>query len=116
MVDIILNLDKDIVFFDIESTGLNVLKDRILQIGLIKYSKNVPEPQELFMLINPGVPISEEAFAVHGISNEMVKNKPTFAQVGNQIYDYGNDSTQNVNGQRIFNNENAVGALYNYNI
>lgn len=102
MVDIILNLDKDIVFFDIESTGLNVLKDRILQIGLIKYSKNVPEPQELFMLINPGVPISEEAFAVHGISNEMVKNKPTFAQVGNQIYDFiGHSDLAGYNSDRF---------------
>lgn len=39
-------------------------------------------------MINPGVPISEEAFAVHGISNEMVRNKPTFAQIGKEIYDF----------------------------
>jgi len=88
MEDIRLKLDKDIVFFDIESTGLNVLKDRILQIALIKYTKNSDVPEELFMLINPGVPISEEAFAIHGISNEMVRNKPSFAQVGQSIYDF----------------------------
>ena len=56
MIDLTFNLEKDLVFFDIESTGLNVLKDRILQIALIKYSKNTSEPKELFMLINPGVP------------------------------------------------------------
>lgn len=88
MADIKLNLEKDIVFFDIESTGLNILKDRILQIALIKYTKDSDTPKELFLLINPGVPISEEAFAIHGISNEMVRNKPTFAQIGKEIYDF----------------------------
>lgn len=83
-----LNLLKDLVFFDIESTGLNVMKDRILQIGLIKYTKSSDEPQELFYLINPGMPISDEAFAVHGISNEMVRNKPTFEQLSKTIFDF----------------------------
>ncbi|MBC7885867.1 MAG: 3'-5' exonuclease [Saprospiraceae bacterium] len=97
-----LNVEKDIVFFDIESTGLNVLKDRILQIALIKYSKGSDEPQELFMLINPGFPISEEAFAVHGISNEMLKNKPTFEQVGRQLYDFiGNADLGGYNSDRF---------------
>lgn len=100
--DLKLNLEKDIVFFDIESTGLNVLRDRILQIALIKYSKNNPEPQELFMLINPGIPISEEAFAVHGISNDMIRNKPTFSQVGNEIYDFiGNADLAGYNSDRF---------------
>lgn len=87
-MDVAFTLDKAIVFFDIESTGLNVLKDRILQIALIKYSKGSDTPEELQMLINPGVPISEESFAIHGISNETIKNKPSFSQVGQQIYDF----------------------------
>lgn len=82
------NLENDLVFFDIESTGLNVLKDRILQIALIKYSKGHSVPKELFLMINPGVLISEEAFAIHGISNEMVRNKPTFQQVAKEIFDF----------------------------
>lgn len=102
MIDIKLNLEKDIVFFDIESTGLNVLKDRILQIALIKYSKQKQDPEELFMLINPGIPISEEAFAVHGISNEMIRNKPTFTQVARQIYDFiGNSDLAGYNSDRF---------------
>lgn len=92
MIELNIALEKDLVFFDIESTGLNVLKDRILQIALIKYKKGIPTPEELFMLINPGVPISEEAFAVHGISNEMIRNKPTFAQVGQEIYAFIGDA------------------------
>jgi len=51
------NLDRDIVFFDIESTGLNVMKDRIVQIALIKYKKEGGEPEEVEHLVNPGIPI-----------------------------------------------------------
>ena len=56
-----ITLDKDLCFFDIESTGLNVLRDRILQLAIIKYPKNNKPVEELSLLINPGVPISEEA-------------------------------------------------------
>jgi DNA polymerase-3 subunit epsilon len=102
MNDFRFNLDRDLVFFDIESTGLNVLKDRILQIALIKYTKNDPEPIEMFMLINPGIPISDEAYAIHGISNEMIRSKPIFSQVGQDIYDFiGNADLAGYNSDRF---------------
>lgn len=81
-------IEKDLVFFDVEATGLNVLKDRIIQIALVKFTKTSKEPLEKVLLINPGIPISEEAMAVHGITPEMLKNKPVFAQVGQEIYDF----------------------------
>ena len=59
---------KTSFFFDIESTGLNVIRDRIVQIALIKYPKLGGDPIEMEMLINPGIPISDEAMAVHGIT------------------------------------------------
>ncbi len=90
--DIEFNIDKDLVFFDVEATGLNVLKDRILQIALIKYTKKLGEPVEKMYLINPGVPISDEAIAVHGITPEMLKNKPLFSQVGKEILDFIGDA------------------------
>lgn len=97
-----LNLQKDLIFFDIESTGLNILQDRILQIALIKYTKDQSEPEELFLLINPGIPITEEAFAVHGISNEMLKNKPSFAQIGPKIFEFiGNADLAGYNSDRF---------------
>ncbi|MBT8189637.1 MAG: 3'-5' exonuclease [Saprospiraceae bacterium] len=87
------NLSRDIVFFDIEATGLNVVRDRIIQIGLVKYMKDSDEPRELELLINPGpVLISEEAYAVHGISSEMLANKPLFHQVAQQIWDFIGDA------------------------
>ena len=100
--DVTFNLKKDIVFFDIEATGLNVVRDRIVQIALIKYSKDKAQPQELELMINPGIPISEEAIAVHGITPEMVRNKPTFEQVSNQLYEFiGNADLAGYNSDRF---------------
>ena len=95
------NLEKPLVFFDIESTGLNVIKDRIVQIALIKFE---PEGNtvELEMLINPGIPISPEAMAVHGITPEDVKNKPTFMQVADQLFEFiGNADLAGYNSNRF---------------
>lgn len=83
-----LTLDRNLVFFDIEATGLNVVRDRIIQIALIKYRKKGGEPEELSLLINPGIPISEEAMNVHGILPKDVARKPTFAQVADEIYEF----------------------------
>ncbi len=98
-----LNLDKDLVFFDIEATGLNVIKDRIVQLAMIKYSPGNSEPVELDMLINPGpVLISEEAYAVHGISAAMVANKPTFQQISQKVMDFvGNADLAGYNSDRF---------------
>ena len=92
MLNMQLDLDRDLVFFDLEATGLNVIRDRIVQIALIKYPKGGGEPTELSMLINPGIPISEEAMGVHGITPKDVANKPTFVQVAQQIYDFIGDA------------------------
>jgi len=86
------NLDKDIVFFDIESTGLNVLKDRIIQIALIKYSKDGGQPEEREFLVNPMIPISAEAMQVHGITPDMIKDKPPFSSVAQEIADFIGDA------------------------
>jgi DNA polymerase-3 subunit epsilon len=85
-------LKKDLVFFDVETTGLNVLRDRILQIAIIKYFRDGREPASLKMLINPGIPISEESMKIHGITPADVANKPTFQQVAAQLYDFIGDS------------------------
>ncbi len=86
------NLTKDLIFFDLEATGLNVMRDRIIQIALIKYPKDGSEPEELEMLINPSMIITEEAMKVHGISPADVANKPTFPQVAQKIYDFIGDA------------------------
>ncbi len=90
MVDFV--LDRDIVFFDIESTGLNVLKDRIIQIALIKYKKDGGAPEEREYLVNPLIPISAEAMAVHGITPDKIKDQPPFPEYAKDIYDFIGDS------------------------
>lgn len=96
------NLDRDLCFFDIEATGLNVIRDKIVQIAIIKYSKKGKEPEELSMMINPGIPISEEAMGVHGITPKMLANKPTFQQVSQKIYDFiGNSDLAGYNSNRF---------------
>lgn len=86
------SLDRDLVFFDIESTGLNVIRDRIMQIALIKIPADGGPQQELELLVNPGVLISEEAYAVHGIGPKDVANKPSFGQVAQRVYDFIGDA------------------------
>ena len=83
-----LNLKKPICFFDIESTGLSVVSDRIVQLAIIKFFPDGRPPEELNELINPGIPISEEAMGIHGITPAMLTNKPTFQQISKKIYDF----------------------------
>ena len=102
MNDIQFNLEKDLIFFDIESTGLHVLKDRIIQIALIKYKKGSLFPEEKEYLLNPGVPISPEAFAVHGISVDMIRNKPSFRDIADELYEWiGNADLAGYNSDRF---------------
>ena len=88
MIDVPFQLDRDIVFFDVETTGLHVIRDRILQIAMLRYPHEGGEVRELSLLINPGIPISEEAMGVHGITPADLANKPTFQQVAQKIFDF----------------------------
>ncbi len=97
-----INLTKDLVFFDLETTGLNVMRDRIVQIALIKLFKDGRPAQELSMLINPGIPMTEEAMSVHGLTPKDLANKPTFQQVAQKIYDFiGNADLGGYNSNRF---------------
>ena len=79
-----LNLKNPIVFFDIESTGLNVATDRIVEICAVKVMPNGDKEVKTRRL-NPTIPISAEAQAVHGISNEDVKDCPTFKEIAKSL-------------------------------
>ncbi len=79
-----LNLKKPIAFFDIEATGLNVSKDRIVEISILKILTNGTKDIRTWV-INPEYPISEEASKIHGYSNNDLTDKPTFKQVAKEI-------------------------------
>jgi len=82
-----MNITKPIIFFDVETTGLDIAKDRIVSIATIKISLD-GSAEEKQILINPTIPISEEASAVHGITDDMVKDAPTFRQVSKSLFSY----------------------------
>ena len=77
-LDFPLSLDRPLVFMDLETTGLNVSQDRIVELALIRVapSGDVTEKVRRF---NPGVPIPAEASAVHGITDADVADEPPFA-------------------------------------
>jgi DNA polymerase-3 subunit epsilon len=79
-------LDRDLVFFDLETTGLDILKDRIVQIALIKYPTHGGKPEEVNLLVNPGIPIPPHITAIHGLTDEMVAMAQTFEELAPWLY------------------------------
>ena len=79
-----LSLNKPIVFFDLETTGVNIVKDRIVEISLLKIHPNGNKESKTW-LVNPTVKIPQETIDIHGITNEKVINEPTFADLHKEI-------------------------------
>ena len=79
-----LNLKRSIAFFDLETTGLNTSHDRIVEMSVLKINVNGDEEQRVWLL-NPEMPISAESTSVHGYTNEMVADKPTFRDKAKEI-------------------------------
>ena len=79
-----LSLKKPIVFFDLETTGVNVAKDRIVEISIFKAFPNKSTESKTW-LVNPTIPIPAAVTDVHGISNEDVVNAPTFKEIAHEI-------------------------------
>lgn len=79
-----LNLSNPIAFFDLETTGIDIVSDRIVEISILRISQN-GEEDILTQRINPGVPIPEKATEIHGISDEDVKDSPRFKEVAKKL-------------------------------
>jgi DNA polymerase-3 subunit epsilon len=79
-----LNLTKPIVFFDLETTGIDVTNDRIVEISLLKVFPDGKEEIKT-MRINPEMPIPKQSTDIHGISDEDVKDEPTFKLVAKDV-------------------------------
>ena len=79
-----LNLKNPIIFFDLETTGINIASDRIVEISYLKVDLNGNETSKTLRL-NPEMPIPEKVVAIHGISNEDVKDAPTFNEVAKSL-------------------------------
>lgn len=81
-----LNLKNPLVFFDLETTGLSITRDRIVEVSLLKVSPNGKQEVKT-RRINPGMPIPPESTAIHGITDDDVKDCPTFKQVAKSLAD-----------------------------
>lgn len=79
-----LKSDRPLAFFDIESTGLNKKTDRIIDLAIIKLHPDGRREDFRFQ-VNPGIPISLESIAIHGIGNDDVKDWPPFSTVARDV-------------------------------
>ena len=79
-----LNLKNPIIFFDLETTGINIASDRIVEISYLKVELNGNETTKT-LRVNPGIPIPPKSTEIHGISDDDVKDSPTFNEVGKSI-------------------------------
>src|SRR6185437_6370444 len=79
-----LQLTRPLAIIDLETTGVNLGTDRIVEIAIVKI---MPDGKKLVKrkLINPEIPISQGSTEIHGITNEMVKEAPSFRQVANEL-------------------------------
>lgn len=82
-----LHLTRPLVFFDLETTGLDLQIDRIIQFAFIRIQpdKTAEEWEEL---VNPGIPIPPEASQIHRITDEMVRDKPLFSFFAARLYEF----------------------------
>jgi len=101
----ILNLkfERPIVFFDLETTGLNVAKDRIVSITVLKVMPD-GSTEGKSAIINPEIKIPKEASDVHGITNEMVEGKPTFKQISKSLHVFMKDCDIAGYNNNVFDN------------
>ncbi len=79
-----LNLKNPIAFLDLETTGINIVKDRIVEISILKVSVNNQEETKTW-LVNPTIPIPAASAKIHGITDEKVKDAPTFRELAKTI-------------------------------
>lgn len=86
----LIDLDKPLVIFDIETTGLNISSDKIIEIAYIKIFKNKKIKKDT-LLINPEMPIPREATVIHNIDDKKVAKAPTFKEVSQELWEIFND-------------------------
>jgi DNA polymerase III subunit epsilon len=79
-----LKLKNPIVFFDLETTGINVASDRIVEISYLKVFPNGNEESKT-LRVNPTIPIPPKVTEIHGITDDDVKNEPTFNEIAKNI-------------------------------
>lgn len=86
-----LKLSRPICFFDLETTGIDICKDRIVEISVLKVFPNGNRESRTW-LVNPEMPIPPSSSAIHGVTDEKVANEPTFKELAQTIHNMIKDS------------------------
>jgi DNA polymerase-3 subunit epsilon len=86
-----LKLSRPICFFDLETTGINITKDRIVEIAVLKVFPNGNKESKTW-LVNPEMPIPAEVSAIHGITDDRIANEPSFKTLAPVVYAMIKDS------------------------
>ncbi len=79
-----LNLKNPIIFFDLETTGVNIASDRIIELSYLRIDLNGNELSRTFR-VNPGIPIPAKSTEIHGITDEDVKDAQTFNEIAKTV-------------------------------
>jgi DNA polymerase-3 subunit epsilon len=96
-----LNLNRPLAFFDLETTGLQIATDRIVEISVVKAMPD-GTTEKFTKRINPTIPISEESSSIHGIFDEDIKDEPTFANIANELNQFiGNSDLAGYNSNKF---------------
>ena len=82
-----LKIERPLCFFDLETTGINITNDRIVEIAILKLFPDKKVDKKVW-LVNPEITIPDEVSQIHGITDDTVANEPTFKQISKIIYDF----------------------------
>jgi DNA polymerase-3 subunit epsilon len=86
-----LNLERPLAIFDLETTGINITSDRIVEIAIVKLSPDGTQTSYL-KKVNPGIPIPPEITAIHGISDDDVRHEPFFKDIALEVLEFIGDA------------------------
>ncbi len=86
-----MNIDRPVCVFDLETTGINITRDRIVEISILRIEPDGTETVKTWR-VNPGIPIPPQASEVHGIYDEDVADKPPFKEIAAEIHELIKDA------------------------
>jgi DNA polymerase-3 subunit epsilon len=86
-----IKINKPIAFFDLETTGVNISTDRIIEICIVRVSPPNETVEVKTFRVNPGMPIPDQSSAIHGIYDKDVADKPTFPEIAQQVFQFMKD-------------------------
>lgn len=86
-----MKINKPIAFFDLETTGVNISTDRIIEICIVRVSPPDEKVEVKTFRVNPGMPIPDQSSAIHGIYDKDVADKPTFPEIAQQVFQFMKD-------------------------